>query len=219
MNTHYKVHGKALELCNAFGYLWPGELFFLQALARSLPEGSVVVNIGAGAGTSSLGIVEVQPSLKVFTIDISEGGPLGGLENEVNAFRDTGLPLPTQILGDSHTCWKAWKDKIDLLLIDGDHSEDGLKADMDGWLHFIKPGGYAVFHDYNSTSWNGITHVIDERMSPDVWARVLKVDTLIAFRFIPPSIVPLKKEPTEAVYEPIEEPKVQYPAIKRKGKK
>lgn len=37
MNTHYKIQGKALELCNAFGFLFPGELFLIQAIVESLP--------------------------------------------------------------------------------------------------------------------------------------------------------------------------------------
>lgn len=223
MNTHYKINGYALNLCNAFGFLTPGELFLLQALARSLPAGSVVVNIGAGAGTSGLGIVEINPALNVYTIDISPSGPLGGLENERNAFEPTDLRLPTQILGDSHLCWKDWKKPIDLLLVDGDHFEEGLKKDMAGWLPLVKPGGYAVYHDYDSIMWSGITHVIDEGMLPPEWDKVLLVDTLIAFRKVPQGIKTIHIGPDttpEIIYEPVDEPKIQpQPIRKNKGKK
>jgi predicted O-methyltransferase YrrM len=191
-NTHYKVEGKALALCNAFGFLFPGELFLIQALVQSLPEQAVVVNIGAGVGTGSLAMVEMKPSLQAFTVDISAGGPFGGLENEVNAFRDAGFPerTPIQILGDSQVVWKGWPDishgkKIDLLFIDGDHSETGLQKDIDGWLQYIKPGGYVLYHDYNSVAWGDVTKTVDRNMNQSLeWQHVLTVDTLIAFRRI-----------------------------------
>jgi predicted O-methyltransferase YrrM len=187
MNTHYKVEGKALALCNAFGFLFPGELFLMQALTQSLPDGAVVVQIGAGVGTGSLGMVEMKPTIKMNTVDISEGGPFGGLENERNAFADTGLPLPNQILGDSQEVWRDWTEPIDLLFIDGDHSETGLQRDIDGWLKFIKPGGYVLFHDYQSVNWGGVTSVVDRNMIAlaHVYKLVLLVDTLISFRYEP----------------------------------
>jgi predicted O-methyltransferase YrrM len=185
MNTHYQVHGKALALCNAFGFLFPGELFTMQAIVQSLPDDAVVVQIGAGVGTGSLGMVEMKPSIQMYTIDISEGGPFGGLQNERNAFADTGLPLPHQILGDSQEVWKDWKEPIDLIFIDGDHSETGLQRDIDGWLQFLKPGGYVLFHDYQSVNWHGVTSVVDKNMDALGWVKVMNVDTLIAFRYDP----------------------------------
>ena len=189
MNTHYKVPGKALELCNAFGFLFPGELFLIQALVQSLEENdAVVVNIGAGVGTGSLGMVEMRPSIQAYTVDISAGGPFGGLGNEVNAFHAAGLKCPLQILGDSQQVWQSWPeishDKlIDLIFIDGDHAAEGLQRDIDGWLQFVKPGGYVLYHDYQSVNWGDVTKIVDLNMNnnPD-WHHVLTVDTLIAFR-------------------------------------
>ena len=184
MNTHYKVHGRALGLCNAFGFLYPGELFLMQAIVQSLKDDAVVVQIGAGVGTGSLGMVEMKPSIQMFTVDISEGGPFGGLQNERNAFQDTGLPLPTQILGDSQIVWQDWpKDNpIDLLFIDGDHLLPGVTKDIDGWTPFVKIGGYVLFHDYESVNWGDVTKAVDEKMQCPEWEMVLKVDTLKAFR-------------------------------------
>lgn len=187
MNTHYKVPGKALALCNAFGFLFPGELFLIQAIIQSLPADAVVVNIGAGVGTGSLGMVEMKPTIQAFTVDISAGGPFGGMENEINAFRSAELPCPVQILGDSQEVWKSWPEishdkKIDLLFIDGDHSAAGLQKDIDGWVPFVKTGGYVLYHDYQSVAWGDVTRVVDENMLGMEWQTVLVVDTLIAFR-------------------------------------
>ena len=42
---------------------------------------------------------------------------------------------------------KSWKGKIDLLLIDGDHSEAAVERDWNDWSRFVKPGGIVIFHD------------------------------------------------------------------------
>lgn len=42
---------------------------------------------------------------------------------------------------------RAWNSPIDLLVIDGDHSENGVQRDWDDWSRFIAPGGVVIFHD------------------------------------------------------------------------
>jgi len=191
MNTHYKVQGKALQLANAFGFLFPAELFLIQAIAQSLPEGSIAVNIGAGVGTGALALAEIRPDLELYTVDISEGGPLGGMQNEENAFRDESIShlLPHQILGNSqvvHTLWPeaAKNRKIDYIFIDADHSAEGLTADIQGWLPYLRTGGYALFHDYGSSNWPAVKSVVDRliRSKTATWRLVHVVDTIVAFQ-------------------------------------
>lgn len=47
----------------------------------------------------------------------------------------------------SHEAVKTWKEQIDLILIDGDHSEKAVEQDWNDWSPFIRPGGIAMFHD------------------------------------------------------------------------
>ncbi|MGA8223924.1 MAG: class I SAM-dependent methyltransferase [Candidatus Acidiferrales bacterium] len=42
---------------------------------------------------------------------------------------------------------RDWNAIIDLLLIDGDHSESAVERDWNDWSHFVKPGGVVIFHD------------------------------------------------------------------------
>jgi len=42
---------------------------------------------------------------------------------------------------------KRWNAPLDLLLIDGDHSEAGVQKDWDDWNNFIVTGGVVIFHD------------------------------------------------------------------------
>lgn len=167
------------RLGQAFGFGTPQEIYTLRVLAWSLAEAPVIVNIGAGAGTSGLAFAESRPDARVFTVDISPGGPLGGLENERNAFAGTGLTLPTQILGDSQAVGKAWDGpQIDLLFIDGDHSYEGCLGDLVAWREHVWTGGLIVFHDYGRDVWPDVAKVIDTDKAMQGIGHVLTVDTL-----------------------------------------
>jgi predicted O-methyltransferase YrrM len=47
----------------------------------------------------------------------------------------------------SHDAVCDWDATIDLLFIDGDHSEAGVERDWNSWSRFVKVGGVAIFHD------------------------------------------------------------------------
>ncbi|MGZ8632895.1 MAG: class I SAM-dependent methyltransferase, partial [Solirubrobacteraceae bacterium] len=40
-----------------------------------------------------------------------------------------------------------WDGAVDHVFIDGDHSEEGVRADWEGWHRFVEPGGAVLFHD------------------------------------------------------------------------
>jgi predicted O-methyltransferase YrrM len=42
---------------------------------------------------------------------------------------------------------KDWTGEIDLLFLDGDHSEQGVWQDWHNWHRFVVPGGVVIFHD------------------------------------------------------------------------
>ena len=42
---------------------------------------------------------------------------------------------------------QRWDGAVDLVFIDGDHSEEGVRTDWEGWHGFVEPGGAVLFHD------------------------------------------------------------------------
>jgi MMP 1-O-methyltransferase len=48
-----------------------------------------------------------------------------------------------------------WQGDVDLVFIDGDHSEEGVRADWEGWHEFVAPGGAVLFHDARLTQAGG----------------------------------------------------------------
>lgn len=177
-----KNESQAMHLAETLGYLSADEVRFLRLLARSIEKRSpVIVNIGAGAGTSGLAFREARPDADLTTIDIRALGPLGGLEGERNAFDIANLRYPHQILGDSKAIAEKWKKPVDLLFVDGDHSEDGIRGDINGWLPHVVEDGIIAMHDYEGSEWDGnVKPVTDELLSHNEMIRI--EDSIIAFR-------------------------------------
>ena len=172
------------DLSDAFGYLTLDEVAFLKDCVAASPTQGVLVNIGAGVGTSGLAMAEIRPDQERYTVDISKGSPLGGFKNEDNAFEGTGLPCPIHLLGNSHKVGVDWqespeKQEISLLFIDGGHSEEEIRGDIEIWLPSVMEGGVIVFHDYDSVHWAAVKNTVDELMSGH--KRIGLVHTTIAF--------------------------------------
>ena len=58
--------------------------------------------------------------------------------------------------------FKTNQTKYDVIFIDADHSYEGVKKDYLNALNFIKPNGYIIFHDINSTSAHGVKQLWEE---------------------------------------------------------
>ncbi len=184
------MQGKALELSRAFGFLYEWEVHALQVAVRDVvhncaPGRPKIVNIGAGAGTSGLAIVEAGADPRfVWTVDISPGGPLGGMENERIAFQNAAFPeRPVQLLGDSKVIGRNWTEgALDLIFIDGDHSPEGVQGDIEAWLPWARrPGGWMIFHDYHSNNWPAVVEAVERLL--DFTYVAFSIDTLHARRF------------------------------------
>lgn len=149
----------------------------LHRLVLSLPPTPVVVNIGAGFGTSALTIVEMRHDAFVFSIDVEER------PDEECYLRAAGLweqHRVVRILGRSQDVGRHWPAPVDMVFVDGDHSTDGVVGDARAWLPRIAPGGIIAFHDYGRESLPGVKEGIDHVMGG--YEVITHHDTLIAYR-------------------------------------
>ncbi|GAI10439.1 unnamed protein product, partial [marine sediment metagenome] len=105
-------------------------------------------------------------------------------ENELIALDNAELNYKSrhaQIHGDSKEVGKLWiGGEVDLVFIDGDHSEEGCAGDIDAWLPHVKDGGIIALHDYESDNWPWVQRVVNGRLGH--LEQILWVDSVIAFR-------------------------------------
>jgi hypothetical protein len=55
-------------------------------------------------------------------------------------------------------------DALDWVYIDGDHTYEAVKADLEAYYRTVKPGGYLAGDDYGLAGWwgDGVTRAVDE---------------------------------------------------------
>ncbi|HWG08118.1 MAG TPA: class I SAM-dependent methyltransferase [Solirubrobacteraceae bacterium] len=90
----------------------------------------------------------------------------------------------------SHEVAVGWREQLDLVFIDGDHSEAGCERDWLCWHPHVRVGGHVVFHDARADrpggrGLPGPTAVVARRLrGPDSgpWEIVAEADRTVAAR-------------------------------------
>lgn len=161
IKRYIKYPRKLRELDRMSSHLGLSEGYLLWKMARSLKQDSVIVEIGSFRGKSTSFIAEGigNKRCRFFAIDtwIKEKCTLEKFLENVKSYKDKIIPLK----GFSYDVAKVWpRDRrIDMLWIDGDHSYEGVKRDIDDWLPLVKKNAYVLFHDYRDSA--GVKKAVD----------------------------------------------------------
>ncbi|WP_059019562.1 class I SAM-dependent methyltransferase [Mycobacterium sp. M26] len=140
-----------------------------DAAIRFLDHG-VAVEIGTYCGKSTvlLGAAAAETGSVLYTIDHHHGSeehqpgwefhdtsmvdPVSGRFDTLPMFRRTldaaGLDdTIVAVVGKSTVVARGWRTPLQLLFIDGGHSETAAQQDLEGWARWVAPGGTLVIHD------------------------------------------------------------------------
>lgn len=142
-------------------YAFGNELEWLRSAAKNFKR---AVMIGAGPGIMGIALMEGNHDLILTILDIdtcyyarkhldSAGFPVVGyVVADSSAYDYVGLPL-------------------DFLLVDGDHTKEGVIRDVENWYRYVRPGGLIFFHDYvnvNEDTTNGVAEALTELTKRDI---------------------------------------------------
>jgi hypothetical protein len=119
---------------------------------RLAEKRSQIVEIGVAEGVSALALRErMAVDGTLYLIDpfhLSRFPTLNFTKRTARRVVESSRRAEVVWLGQfSWDAAKNWNRPIDLLIIDGDHSEAGVQSDWDTWSQFIRPGGLVAFHD------------------------------------------------------------------------
>lgn len=96
--------------------------------------------------------VDKGKSLSIVRMVAKEGVLVYGVDLRL----DPKVPKTTFLRGDSVGIAQLWGDEngqeISVLFIDGDHSYEGCKRDIDAWYPHMKKDGVMLFHDCDESS-------------------------------------------------------------------
>jgi hypothetical protein len=165
----------AKELGETFGFLQPVEIELLDQLIKGLPKDPLVINLGAGVGTSAMAILEARDDVYVVTVDKECGElPLGGLLNEENIIRGAKwLHRRSSICSESTAAGKNWyrfkeepwwRRKVDMVVHDAAHDYGLVLTEIEAWLPRVRAKGVIAVHDYDSPNWGGVVNAVDETL-------------------------------------------------------
>jgi predicted O-methyltransferase YrrM len=186
------------------GWLTVDEAIALFELAKSLPhEQPLAVEIGCWQGKSSVCLARGlagKRAGRLVCIDPFDAsgdpaslaeygerakgvaGPLrGAFERNLRdaAVRDIVDVRP----GLSHEHARGWREPIDLLFLDGDHSYDAVRTDFTDWAPHVRPGGLLCLHDVVHPVHDGPRRVVEAFVRPDPqWVEVRQADSMLVLR-------------------------------------
>ena len=182
----------AKKIGKTFGFLQPKEIELLDRLVKMLPTDPLVINLGAGVGTSAMVILEARDDAYIVTVDKECGeNPFGGLLNEEHILRAADwLHRRSAICSESTAAGKNWyhfkeepwwRRKVDMVVHDAAHDYELVTTEMEAWLPRVKAKGIIAVHDYNSPNWGDVVRAVDETLRAK-FKYIDQQEMMIAFR-------------------------------------
>lgn len=154
-------------------------------LGSQLAGGSIIVEIGSyhGASAACLAAASINQRIPIYCIDT-------WMNDAVSDDRGDTLGIflkNVQPVGKNITCVRGYSfdvfsnipDKIDLLFIDGDHSYEGVKKDLQYYLPKMNINGMLIMHDY---SFPAVRLAIEQYVFPAETKRYILLPNLYAGR-------------------------------------
>lgn len=135
--------------CGEVDYLYSLALRHMWVDNKStfIPFARPFINIGADQGVSTLAMLEATDkhfTRPIFSIDVLP------CPQEIENCKASGLNYRRviRILGKSADVGWSWVEDVNLIFVDGDHSEEGVREDINNWCRHLPRGGVIIFHDY-----------------------------------------------------------------------
>jgi hypothetical protein len=159
----------------------PAGIECLKECARRLPEDAVAVVIGVYGGADLLAMVEANPKLRLFGVDPWEhlvrvnGDGMADKEARRHLIVcrhvlerllfEHDLHQVRLLRGHSSETVAIWRDEIDLLYVDGDHSHEAVWQDLCNWGRRMRQdgnGGVMLGDDWH---WPSVQKAVEDYAS------------------------------------------------------
>jgi predicted O-methyltransferase YrrM len=164
------------------GYVSEKEARFLMAAAVLAPANGVILEIGSFKGRSTVALAHVARLFslgRVLAIDphtspSATDPDLGGADSSYSDFLGNLAAAGVANLVEPHRCYSQdfaaiWKGPIRLLWIDGDHTYQGAKQDLDLFVPHMERGGVVLMHDVLGTHYGSLRAFTEHVLGSDAF--------------------------------------------------
>lgn len=133
------------------GHMWKDELLWIYARSCEVPDGGRIVEVGSYRGRSAAAWYQgIEDRGSLFCVDPWDADYPEGLPSDFEIFNEQMaiMGYTPEVLSMPSCLAAPLFDEcsIDLIFIDGNHTEAGL--DIDYWLPKLKPTGMICGHDW-----------------------------------------------------------------------
>lgn len=145
-----------------------GECKALYDLCMQIPKGGEVLEIGVQFGRSItvLGLVGKERGYHVRGVDNWQEGVSKEAHKHIqDQILKYDMPITLFSMSSTEAAGLMDFQKFDLIHIDGDHTFDGVKTDIQLWSSRVKKGGYFVFDDYQQTGLPDVRRAVNTFVS------------------------------------------------------
>jgi predicted O-methyltransferase YrrM len=151
---------------NTPGWMDPAELKYLAHLSHSAPPGSFIVEVGSFKGRSACALA-LNPGILLYCVDPWTKYSFGDFTECYAEFRENTAHLtnvvPVVKYSSDAADMFAWeRRKFHVIFIDGDHTAEHVRSDIEKWRPLLADGGILCGHDYGRPDWPDVEPVVRE---------------------------------------------------------
>ena len=147
---------------------WHDWGWLLDEVVRTAPKEAILVEIGVAFGKSLAHLIVLaaaRPDLRIFGVDpwlpqdwverdcepymTAPGGFFGNFLDQIRTHCPEVLERANVLRATSERAARMFShEECHFVYLDGDHSEEAVRADIAAWLPKIAPGGMIAGHDF-----------------------------------------------------------------------
>lgn len=191
------------------GFLTAMDIVKLYQTAFELPKGAKILEIGSFFGLSSCIMANAlrdagNETARIYCIDLWENYHGSSLEAfKANCEKSGALPYIIPIQENSSIAVQKFKKaSLDLIFIDGNHTYEGVSADLSLYWDKIAEGRVILGHDYAPGSKGVLQAVAEFKEKFPSWKFIEPLKGSSVFSLIPPPQYSLEVSPTSSKVNP-----------------